>query len=170
MRVTNSIVFGLVSLTCTVSAAKAPGKPVLAKRQALVTATKDGCTAVCVDLSDMGLGQGTDCDVYCTGGFSTTLPAKSTSTSTKIVTTTTKAALHQRTMTLGGGDCIATCWDLMPGTECDVQCKGDFEAEKPGNLAHISGANDFNLLALIFLAQTCLELHHFPYFIPHANI
>ncbi|KAL9134068.1 MAG: hypothetical protein Q9175_004755 [Cornicularia normoerica] len=39
MRITKSVVFGLVSLVCTVTATKVAGKPVLAKRQELVTVT-----------------------------------------------------------------------------------------------------------------------------------
>ncbi|KAF6219156.1 hypothetical protein HO133_004981 [Letharia lupina] len=190
MRVTKSVVFGLVSLVCTINAIEATGKPVLAKRQAVVTVTNDGCTAICWDLSSSDLGTGTDCDVYCSEGFSTTMPATSTSTSVVIstVTSSSKTALNQPTVvsSTGGdcsavctgnldegdidcgfdcggsfytampttstsksiptsevalnrrtvisatsGDCTAICWDLMPGTECDVQCKSDFRTEMP---------------------------------------
>ncbi|KAL9076274.1 MAG: hypothetical protein Q9161_000990 [Pseudevernia consocians] len=148
MRMIKSVVFGLVSLVCTVNATKTTGKPVLAKRQAVVTVTNNGCTAVCWDLSSSDLGKGIDCDVYCDGGFSTSMPATSTSTSTSTstvistVTSFTKAALNPRTViSTTNGDCIAICWDLMPGTECDVQCSSEFKTKMPGNVAHPSGAN-----------------------------
>lgn len=146
MRVSKTVVFGLMSLVCTVSATKVTGKPVLAKRQALVTVTNKDCTAVCY-------ASGAECDVWCQKYGSTDLttmfPATSTSTSTSTFTVmstvypSSEPPLNQRTVVSAvDGDCTAVCWDLMPGTECDVQCSSDFKTTMPGNVAHPSGAND----------------------------
>lgn len=160
MRVAKGVLFGLVGLFSSVDASTVTPKPVLAKRQTAVTVTNDGCTAICWNLP--GLSEdwtGTDCDVYCSGGFSTNIPATSTSTSISTstaistVTSSVKAALNQRTVVSAtNGDCTAICWDLMPGTECDVQCSSDFKTKMPGNVAHPSGANGFHHLALVFQA------------------
>ncbi len=255
MRVTKPVVFSLVSLVCTVNATNANPKPILAKRQAIVTVTSNGCTAVCVDHSDIGMDP--ECEVFCDRGFSTEVPAASTSTLTlgptpmttvtltvtrstakrpSAVTTetvtrpsiakrpsavtpsiakrpsavtpsiakrttnpsvnqgttitatnsvcsetcsidlekgdfdcsfecdvdlptpmpaspTSKAVLDRRSVvSFVDGDCTAICWDLMPGTECDVQCSSDFKTMFPGNIAHSSGANGFHHLVLLFQA------------------
>ena len=210
MRVTDSAIFGLVSLVCTVNATKAIGKPVHAKRQAVATVTSNGCVAVCE--GSLSNNKGVDCEVYCTG-ISSTATSTSTSTTTSTVistvtskaraalnrrtvvsasngachetcsineaegdfdcgwscdadfstlmpaTSTTKAPLHQRTVVSAvDGDCTAICWDLMPGTECDVQCSSDSKTEMPGNIVHPSGANSSHHLALIFQAPIFLEL------------
>ena len=276
MRLTNPVVFGLVSLVCSVNATKANGKPVLAKRQAMVTVTHNGCTAICVDY---GKDLGTECDVLCDEASSSkepatsaynfphtltstlratatlksntplnestvvstsngpcgtactynlaedrydcytqcdtmymTMPTKSTHTSTSTLratvtsntkpplnqstvvstsnnachqtcsvnkaegdidcyftcdvgfskrmlpTPTSDAALHQRTVVSATqDDCTAVCWDLMPGTECDVQCSSEFKTDMPGNISQISGTHDFNRLVLIPEARVLLE-------------
>lgn len=239
MLVTKSVVIGLVSLGCTANATKATSKPVLAKRQATVTVTNNGCTAVCYNVSNVKLWAGPNekpeppgsmlCEVSCDGGLTTqilstptpTSPSKSISTSTvtstvtskaaleqrmhisttedgctasctldeeegdwdcsihcegnwsdsstsmpntftstPTVTSTTQAALEQRTViTATNGDCTAVCWNLMPGTECDVQCSSDFKTEMPGNVAHPSGANSSHHLAVIFQAQEFSRPH-----------
>lgn len=120
MRITKSVVFGLLSLLYTVNATKATGKPVLAKRQTVVTVTTDGCTAVCVDLSSVNLGGGTECDIFCDGGSTTSLLATATpvspcvisSTATSTATTTTKAALAPRTVTAIDFDDISVHCDI----------------------------------------------------------
>ena len=100
MRVTKPVVFSLVSLVCTVNAIKANSKPILAKRQAIVTVTSNGCTAVCVDHSDIGMDP--ECEVFCDRGFSTEVPAASTSTLTlgptpmTTVTLTVTRSTHKR--------------------------------------------------------------------------
>ena len=156
MHVTKSVVFGLVSLVCSIDATKATGKPVLAKRQQIMASvTNDGCTAVCYDLSNLDNGLDSECEVWCTEGFSTKMPVTSTSTSTVIstVTTSAEAALNRRTVVSAtNGDCTAICWDLMPGTECDVQCSSDFQTKMPGNVVHPSGAN--GSIACIDLPRT----------------
>lgn len=166
MRITKSVVFGLMSLGCTVKAIKANGKPVIAKRQAAVTVTNNGCTAVCEDVSNMD--EGTQCEVYCSGGFSTSMPATSTATSVT-TSTVTKAALNQRTVVSAvNGDCTAICWDLMPGTECDVQCSSDFKTKMPGNVAHLRGANGSHHLALNFGAQESSRPNLLPRSVHHV--
>ena len=211
MRLNESLVFGLVSLLCTIDATKSPSKPALAKRQEPVTGISGPCTAICQKVSSMGLGTASECDVYCTDDgeddddYATTYSPTSTVTST--VTTTTKAILDQRTVSTDTnspcqptcsmdldkgdldcdfsrdfsapvlephppqrtteaafnrrtvtsvvqGDCTAVCWDLMPGTECDVQCSSAVETTMPGNITHSSGTNSFHLPALIVQVPT----------------
>ena len=199
MRVTKSVVFGLVCLVCTADSSKATGRPFPAKRQEIVTVTSSGCTAVCA-ANYWDAGEAVGCDVDCDDSSWPKTPAtstpKSTSTSTSTstytstvvstvtskprpalnqrsvastkqgacyetcsineeegdydcyfscnadfstvitATSTSAAALHQRTVvsTIEDG-CTAICWDLMPGTECDVQCSSNSKTEMPGNIA-----------------------------------
>ena len=146
MRVSKSIVFGLVSLVCTVNATQVMGN-VLAKRQSTITSTvimtgtppststtidgwsdDDCCIAICL-ISDE---DDWDCQ-FIFPPASSSLPATLTSPA---LPTSDAASVEPREQISGTfGDCTALCWDLMPGTECDVQCASDFKTKMPGNVA-----------------------------------
>ena len=256
MRVTESVIFGVVGLVSSVNATEATGNPVLAKRQT-VTVSSDGCTAVCNAYGPKG--SGVHCIASCDEASSTKMPSTSTSTSTSTLTSTviktlttkakststtkhasnqptmtsnsdacqeicsineaegefacifecnvdfsttmpptpiSDAALHQRTVASNSDDCqytcainnaegnfdcgfscyadlsatipptpisdaalyqrtvvsaveddcTATCWDLMPGTECDILCSSDLKTEIHGNIILSCGANNTVIL------------------------
>lgn len=105
MHCTNLVVVGLVSLVCTIATTQAKGKPALAQR--LYTTKQGACTAVCKD----NLME--DCDVTCAP-----TPTRGPQA---------PAGLHKRgVVTVTNNGCTAVCWDLSPGTECDVHCSGGF--------------------------------------------
>ena len=187
MLLNKSLVFGLLSLLYTVDAIKSPSKPALAKRQDAFTATNGICTAVCKELASMGPSKATECDVYCSEDDEddddySIITLSPTSTVTSTVTTTTKAVLKQRDMmtteaplnrrsiySTVQGDCTVVCWDLMPGTECDLQCSSAVKTEMPGNVTHSCGSNSFYLLALVVQALILLNTHLIPILTSFAN-
>ena len=140
MRVNPSVVFVLVSPVFSANATRASGKPVLAKRQT-VTASNNGCTAVCKDYGPL-LG-GVQCDVSCGESSLTAVPTTSTSTSTRkstrtstrtstvisTVTSKPKTASNQRsTVSHPKGGCHETCSvnEAEGDYDCYFTCNADF--------------------------------------------
>lgn len=154
MCVSKSMVFGLASLVCTIKATQVMGN-VLAKRGSTIKSTvimtgtppststagsdDDYGIAVCL-IADEG-------DWDCQFNFPTVPLSSVSATLTSPLPTSdahTVASVKQREQVSGTfGDCTALCWDLMPGTECDVQCSSDYKTKIPGkvarpkNLAHL---------------------------------
>ena len=84
---------------------------------------------LCHETCSINEAEGTyDCDMTCDAD----LAAMVTLTPIRV----TDAVQHKRTVVSAvKDDCTAICWDLMPGTECDIQCKSDFKTQMPGNIA-----------------------------------
>ena len=104
------------------------GKTALEKRS-VVTVTNNGCTAVCWDKT-----HGNDCNVNCGDDFSTHLhlPTPKPSPAPHV------HALHKRGHTATGKGCTAVCWDLKPGTGCDVQCRESGITKMPAPTSGVS--------------------------------
>ena len=172
MRVSKSIVFGLMSLVCTVNATQARGT-VLAKRESTITSTvmmigtppsvtltpftsviiddwsdDDCCIAVCL-ISDE---DDWDCQFIFPPESSPSVPATLTSPALPTSDAHMLASVEPRENFSGTfGDCTALCWDLMPGTECDVQCSSDFKTKMPGKASRRKN-----------------PAHLFPFFVHHV--
>ncbi|KAM0798609.1 hypothetical protein BDR22DRAFT_912413 [Usnea florida] len=142
MRVTKSVVFGLVglvSLVSTANATKITGKPALAKRQpmATVTVTSDGCTAVCWDVIAFGGDIATRCDASCDSSDFTSMPTTSTSTTTSTTTVTgevpTTTSTSTEVISSSSSDCVYTCSaDYELGDfDCGFECGGSPSTSMP---------------------------------------
>lgn len=90
------------------------------------TSVVGDCTAVCKD--DLF----NDCTVDCPP------------------TPTAKAVLQKRSVvTVTNDGCTAVCWDMMPGTECDVQCSGGFATHMPLPTSTSKALMDMKILTTI---------------------
>ncbi|CAF9926990.1 hypothetical protein IMSHALPRED_007093 [Imshaugia aleurites] len=118
---------GSTALITTISATSTSMSTVTPTVTPMVTATVTTTNSQCTEVCDLDVLEGEiDCSFECDIGFSTTMPSIPESTSS------TRAALNQRTVfSTVHDDCTAVCWNLMPGTECDVQCSGDFKTKMP---------------------------------------
>ena len=100
-------------------------KPKAASTQrTVVSDTIGGCHQTC----SINEAEGDfDCYFSCNEDFATTIGP----------TPVAEAVLHQRTVvSVTHDDCTAVCWDLMPGSECDIQCtSSDLKTQIPGNIA-----------------------------------
>lgn len=97
------------------------------QKRGVVTVTKDGCTAICWD----GRSSSRECDVNCGDDFAThmVLPTPKP---------TPLPALHKRGATVTIDDCTAVCWNQMPGTGCDVQCRASGITKMPASTSGVS--------------------------------
>ena len=123
---------------------------VTSRTESLMTSEDSGddCNAFC-EMTEEGLdcellwfGTDHDCNAVCSISDELDFECEPISSSTFFIsqrppnpTGDARAALKQRGVTITNGDCTALCWDLMPGTECDVQCSSEFKTEMPGKIA-----------------------------------